>query len=90
MRGCPYGAYFSSNSSTLPAAEATGNMTLMPNSIVHEIIYDEDKKRAKGVRVIDSENNQSYEYYAKVIFLCSSAIASTSILMQSKSNRFPN
>ena len=90
MRGCPYGAYFSSNSSTLPAADATGNMTLMPNSIVHEIIYDEDKKKAKGVRVIDSENNQSYEYFAKVIFLCSSAIASTSILMQSKSNRFPN
>ena len=90
MRGCPYGAYFSSNSSTLPAAEATGNMTLMPNSIVHEIIYDEDKKRAKGVRVIDAENNQSYEYYSKVIFLCSSAVASTSILMQSKSNRFPN
>ena len=90
MRGCPYGAYFSSNSSTLPAAEATGNMTLMPNSIVHEIIYDNDKKRATGVRVIDAENNQSYEYYAKVIFLCSSSIASTSILMQSKSNRFPN
>ena len=90
MRGCPYGAYFSSNSSTLPAAEATGNMTLMPNSIVHEIIYDEDKKIAKGVRVIDSENNESYEYFAKVIFLCSSAVASTSILMQSKSNRFPN
>ena len=89
-RGCPYGAYFSSNSSTLPAADATGNMTLMPNSIVHEIIYDEDKKRAKGVRVIDSENNKSYEYYAKVIFLCSSTVASTSILMQSKSNRFPN
>ena len=90
MRGCPYGAYFSSNSSTLPAAEATGNMTLMPNSIVHEIIYDDDKKRATGVRVIDAENNQTYEYYAKVIFLCSSSIASTSILMQSKSNRFPN
>ena len=52
----------------LPAAEATGNMTLMPNSIVHEIIYDEENKKAKGVRVIDAENNQSYEYYAKVIF----------------------
>lgn len=90
MRGCPYGAYFSSNSSTLPAADATGNMTLMPNSIVHEIIYDEVKGRATGVRVIDSENNQTYEYFAKVIFLCSSAVASTSILMQSKSNRFPN
>lgn len=90
MRGCPYGAYFSSNSSTLPAADATGNMTLMPNSIVHEIIYDEIKGKATGVRVIDSENNQTYEYFAKVIFLCSSAVASTSILMQSKSNRFPN
>ena len=89
-RGCPFGAYFSSNSSTLPAADATGNMTLMPNSIVHEIIYDEIKGKATGVRVIDSENNQTYEYFAKVIFLCSSAIASTSILMQSKSNRFPN
>ena len=74
----------------LPAADATGNMTLMPNSIVHEIIYDEENKKAKGVRVIDAENNQSYEYYAKVIFLCSSTVASTSILMQSKSNRFPN
>ena len=90
MRGCPYGAYFSSNSSTLPAAEATGNMTLMPNSIVHEIIYDEDNKKAKGVRVIDTINKQSYDYFAKVIFLCSSTVASTSILMQSKSNRFPN
>ena len=90
MRGCPYGAYFSSNSSTLPAAEATGNMTLMPNSIVHEVIYDQDKKRATGVRVIDSVNNQSYEYFAKVIFLCSSTVGSTSILMQSKSDRFPN
>ena len=65
-------------------------MTLMPNSIVHEIIYDENTQKAKGVRVIDSENNKSYEYFAKVIFLCSSAIASTSILMQSKSNGFPN
>jgi choline dehydrogenase-like flavoprotein len=90
MRGCPYGAYFSSNSSTLPAAEATGNMTLMPNSIVHEIIYDEDNKKAKGVRVIDTINKQSYDYFAKVIFLCSSTVASTSILIQSKSNRFPN
>ena len=90
MRGCPYGAYFSSNSSTLPAAEATGNMTLMPNSTVHEIIYDEDNKKAKGVRVIDTINKQSYDYFAKVIFLCSSTVASTSILMQSKSNRFPN
>src|SRR5699024_6653765 len=89
MRGCPYGAYFSSNSSTLPVAEATGNMTLMPNSIVHEVIYDKDKNRATGVRVIDRESKETYEYKAKVIFLCASAIASASILMQSKSDRFP-
>lgn len=89
MRGCPFGAYFSSQSSTLPMAEATGNMTLRPNSIVHEVMYDKDKGKATGVRVIDAETNQTYEYKAKVIFLCASAIASTSILMQSKSDRFP-
>jgi choline dehydrogenase-like flavoprotein len=89
-RGCPFGAYFSSNSSTLPAAEATGNMTLRTNSVVYEVMYDADNKRAKGVKVIDSETNQTYEFKAKVIFLCASAIASTSILMQSTSDRFPN
>jgi choline dehydrogenase-like flavoprotein len=90
IRGCPYGAYFSSNSSTLPAAQATGNMTLRPNSIVYNIIYDKDKKRATGVSVIDTETKQTYDFKAKVIFLCASAIASASILMQSKSERFPN
>ncbi|RMZ49858.1 GMC family oxidoreductase [Flavobacteriaceae bacterium PRS1] len=90
MRGCPYGAYFSSNSSTLPAAEATGNMTLRPNSIVHKVIYDEELGKATGVRVIDTETKEVIEYKAKVIFLCASAIASASILLQSKSNRFPN
>ena len=81
-RGCPYGAYFSSNSSTLPAADATGNMTLRPNSIVTQIIYDEKNNRASGVRVIDSETNEVTEYKAKIIFLCASTIASTSILLQ--------
>lgn len=90
MRGCPFGAYFSSNSSTLPTAEATGNMTLRPNSVVHEVIYDADAKRATGVRVIDAETKEVYEFNAKVIFLCASAIPTTSILMQSKSDRFPN
>ena len=90
MRGCPFGAYFSSNSSTLPAAEATGNMTLRPNSIVHEIIYDDTTKKATGVKVIDTETNEKIEFKAKVIFLCASAIASTYILMNSKSDRFPN
>ncbi|MFQ3340743.1 MAG: choline dehydrogenase-like flavoprotein [Flavobacteriaceae bacterium] len=89
-RGCPFGAYFSSNSSTLPAAEATGNMTLRPNSVVHEVIYDPIKKRATGVRVIDSETQEVFEYNAKVIFLCASTVPTTSILMQSKSDRFPN
>jgi choline dehydrogenase-like flavoprotein len=90
MRGCPFGAYFSSNSSTLPAAEDTGNMTIRPNSIVYNVMYDKDKKRATGVSVIDTETKQTYDFKAKVIFLCASAIASASILMQSKSDRFPN
>jgi choline dehydrogenase-like flavoprotein len=89
-RGCPFGAYFSSNSSTLPTAEATGNMTLRPNSVVHEVIYDADTKRATGVRVIDAETKEVYEFNAKVIFLCASSIPTTSILMQSKSDAFPN
>ncbi|MDC6390917.1 GMC family oxidoreductase [Maribacter sp. PR1] len=90
IRGCPFGAYFSSLSSTLPAAEATGNLTLRPDSIVHEIMYDPNTKKATGVKVIDRVTKEAYEFKAKVIFLCASAIASTSILMQSKSDRFPN
>ena len=88
-RGCPFGAYFSSQSSTLPMAEATGNMTLRPNSIVYEIVYNPDTKKASGVKVIDRETKMTYVYNAKVIFLCASAVASTSILMQSKSRYFP-
>ncbi|MDO6470875.1 GMC oxidoreductase [Maribacter sp. 1_MG-2023] len=90
IRGCPFGAYFSSLSSTLPAAEATGNMTLRPDSIVHEVIYDPKTKKATGVKVIDANTKETFEFKAKVIFLCASAIASTSILMQSKSETFPN
>ena len=90
MRGCPFGAYFSSNSSTLPAADATGNMTLRPNSIVHEVIYDAVTKKATGVRLIDAETKESMVYNAKVVFLCASSMASASILLQSKSERFPN
>ncbi len=89
-RGCPFGGYFSSNSSTLPAAERTGNMTLRPNSIVHEIIYDDKTKKATGVRVIDTETHEKMVFKAKVIFLCASAMASVGILLQSKSKRFPN
>lgn len=90
MRGCPFGAYFSSNSSTLPAADATNNMTLRPNSIVHEVIYDDKTKQATGVRVIDAETKEVHVFNAKIVFLCASAIASASILLQSKSERFPN
>ena len=89
-RGCPFGAYFSSNSSTLPAAEATGNMTLRVNSVVSEVLYDADTKKATGVRLIDVETKEVIEYQAKVIFLCASTVASTSILLHSTSDRFPN
>jgi len=89
-RGCPFGGYFSSNSSTLPAAERTGNMTLRANSIVHEVIYDDTLKRAVGVRVIDTETHKKLEFKAKVIFLCASAMATVGILLQSKSERFPH
>jgi choline dehydrogenase-like flavoprotein len=89
-RGCPYGAYFSSNSSTLPAAYATGNLTLRPFSVVHSIIWDKEKNKATGVRIIDSETLKTYEYYAPVIFLNASALGTTQILLQSKSETFPN
>jgi choline dehydrogenase-like flavoprotein len=90
IRGCPYGAYFSSNSSTLPAAEKTGNMTLRPNAIVYELIYDEKRGRASGVRVLDAETRSQTEYFARVIFLCASTFGSAFILMNSVSSRFPN
>lgn len=89
-RGCPFGAYFSSNAVTIPAAEKTGNLTIRPNSIVHSIIYDDAKKKATGVRVIDAESNQVTEFFAKVIFCNASTLGSTFILLNSTSNRFPN
>ncbi|MEJ7693751.1 GMC family oxidoreductase [Daejeonella sp.] len=81
--GCPFGAYFSTQSSTLPAAVATGNLTLRPFSIVTKILYDKDTKKAKGVEVLDAETNQTYEYFAKIVFLNASALNSTWILMNS-------
>ena len=89
-RGCPYGAYFSSNSSTIPVAEKTGKLTLRPNSVVSEVIYNKDKKRATGVRVVNTTTKEISEFKAKIIFLCASSMASTAILMNSKSDRFPN
>ena len=69
-RGCPFGGYFSSNSSTIPAAERTGNMTLRPNSIAYEIVYDESTKKASGVRVIDTLTKEKLFFEAEVIFNC--------------------
>ena len=90
IRGCPYGAYFSTQSSTMPAAVKTGNLTLRPHSIVHSIIYDKETQRATGVRIMDAQTKETKEYFAKIIFLNASAFGSTSILMNSKSDRFPN
>ncbi len=89
-RGCSYGAYFSTQSSTLPAAQATGNLTLLANSIVHSVLYDEENDRASGVRVIDAETREETEIYGRIIFLCASTLGSTRIMLNSTSNRFPN
>ena len=83
MRGCPLGSYFSSNSSTLPAAMKTGNVTIRPFSAVSEIIYDKDRKRATGVRILDTESKEYLEYYAKIIFVNASTVGTAQILMQS-------
>jgi choline dehydrogenase-like flavoprotein len=87
--GCPFGAYFSTQSSTLPAAMATGRTTLKPFSIVTEILYDEDRQRATGVRVLDAVTEQWTEYTARIVFLCASALNSTWLLMQSAQGVWP-
>jgi len=89
-RGCPFGGYFSTNSSTIPAALATGNLTLRPFSIVSEILYDEHKQRASGVSVIDTMTNEKLEFSSKIIFVNASTIATTALLLNSVSKRFPN
>ena len=88
--GCPFGAYFSTQSSTLPAAVATGNLTLRPYSIVTRILYDKDTKKATGVEIIDAETNQTYEYHAKVVFVCASALNSAWVLMNSATDIWPD
>lgn len=90
MRGCPFGGYFSSVSSTLPWAKRTGNLTVRPFSVAHSIIYDESKGRATGVRIIDSNTKESVEYFAKIIFVNASALNSNLVLLNSTSKRFPN
>jgi choline dehydrogenase-like flavoprotein len=82
-RGCPFGAYFSTQSATLPAAMKTGNLTLHDNKIVTRILFDKDKKRATGVEVIDAATNKTYEYKAKIVFVCASSFNSTWVLMNS-------
>jgi choline dehydrogenase-like flavoprotein len=87
-RGCPYGAYFSTNASTMPAAFATGNLTVRPHSLVNKVLYDEQKKRASGVEIIDTQTNQVQEFYARLIFLNASTVATAFILLNSTSSRF--
>ena len=89
-RGCPYGAYFSTNASTIPAAFATGNLTVRPHSLVNKVLYDEQTQKATGVEIIDTETKQTEEYYAKLIFLNASTVATAFILLNSTSSRFPN
>lgn len=89
-RGCPLGAYFSSNAVTLPAAAATGRMTLRPHSIVHSLEYDESTGKVSGVNIIDELTGEMKTYHSKIVFLNASAIASAMILLNSRSNRFPN
>lgn len=88
--GCPFGAYFSSNSATLPAARNTGNLTLRTDAIVSEVIFDNETQKAKGVRIIDQHTKQTEEYFSKILFLNASTLGTTFLLLNSKSKRFPN
>ena len=90
QRGCPFGGYFSSNASTIPWAQRTGNLDMVHNAVVASIIYDEKLERAKGVVVIDAQTGETREYFAKVIFVNASTLNTNLILLNSKSSRFPN
>jgi choline dehydrogenase-like flavoprotein len=90
VRGCPYGAYFSSQSATLPVAEDTGNLSLRPDSIVTEIIYDKKLSKATGVRIKDAITGEEHEYFARIIFCNASTVGSTAILLNSRSETFPD
>lgn len=89
-RGCPFGAYFSTNASTIPAAYATGNLTVRPHSLVNNVIYDSEKGRATGVEIIDTETKKTEEFHARLIFVNASTVATAFILLNSVSSRFPN
>ena len=90
QRGCTLGGYFNANSTLIPWALKTGNLTLRPHSVVHSILYDNNKQKATGVRVIDSITKKTQDYYASVIFLNASTLNTNLILLNSMSDRFPN
>lgn len=90
QRGCSWGGYFSSLAATLPAAERTGNMSLKANAVVQEVIYDDATGKASGVRVLDAVSKETTIITARVIFMCASTLASTQILMNSRSEKYPN
>jgi choline dehydrogenase-like flavoprotein len=90
MRGCPFGGYFSSVTSTLPWAESTGNLTIRPHSVVHSILYDESSGKASGVKIIDAQTKEEIVYTANIIFVNASALNTNLILLNSVSQRFPN
>jgi choline dehydrogenase-like flavoprotein len=90
QRGCPFGGYFSSNASTIPWAEKTGNLTLRTDAVVQSVIYDDKKGKATGVRVVDAKTNAVTEYFARVIFVNAAALNTNLILLNSTSSRFPN
>ena len=90
QKGCSFGAYFSTQSSTLPAAAKTGNLSIAANSVVHSLIYDEKTQKVKGVRVIDNNDLSTREYFGKVVFLCASTLGSTQVMLNTKTKSFPN
>jgi choline dehydrogenase-like flavoprotein len=89
-RGCSFAGYFSSVSSTLPAAQKTGNVTIVTDAIVESVLYDEERDRATGVRVIDRNTKQEREYLGRIVFLCASTLGTAAIMLNSRSRRFPN
>ncbi|WP_262247827.1 GMC oxidoreductase [Parapedobacter soli] len=90
QRGCPFGGYFSSNASTIPWAQKTGNLTLRPHSVAHSVLYDEESGQATGVKVIDTNTLEEIDFYAKVVFVNGSTLNTNLILLNSVSDRFPN
>ncbi len=90
QRGCPFGGYFNANSTLIPWANRTGNLTLKPHSVVHSIIFDDKLNKATGVRVIDANTNETTEYFAKIIFVNAATLNTNALLLNSKSERFPD